>query len=231
MRALVTGGSRGIGKAISAALATAGYDLTILAKTEENLATAKRDLQDLGGVVDTIICDLADNDAITRMLCEYKFDVPNVLVLCAGTFIEGSLLELDTKDLETTLQVNLVSMYRIVRHFASSMAKVDFPRIFLIGSTASLEPYKYGPFYGISKWAVRGLACNLRSELMPFGIGVTLINPGGTLTDLWAAEDLPRDRLLAPSDIGKLLCAMLTLSPQAVVEEVVIRPLLGDMHD
>jgi hypothetical protein len=62
-------------------------------------------------------------------------------------------------------------------------------------------------------------------------IGVTLINPGGTLTDLWEGEELAPNRLLEPSDIGKLISTILTLSPQAVVEELIVRPMLGDFHE
>ncbi len=66
---------------------------------------------------------------------------------------------------------------------------------------------------------------------MTHNIGVTFISPGGTLTDMWAGVELPKDRLLEADDIGKLVAAIMTLSKQAVVEELIVRPMLGDIHE
>ncbi|MGE5613750.1 MAG: short-chain dehydrogenase, partial [Bacillota bacterium] len=88
-----------------------------------------------------------------------------------------------------------------------------------------------GSLYGISKWALRSYAYFLRNELKHLGVGVTLLNPGGTFTQRRVPnEKIPSGRLLEASDIGKLVAAILTLSPQAVVEEINVRPLLGDTY-
>jgi NADP-dependent 3-hydroxy acid dehydrogenase YdfG len=125
----------------------------------------------------------------------------------------------------------LFHIYHCVKKFADILKKQAGSKVILIGSTAGIEAYPLGPLYGVAKWGLKGYAINLRKELMNDNIAVTLINPGGTLTDLWAGEDLPPNRLLEPSDIGKLVTAILTLSQQAVVEEIIVRPMLGDMHE
>jgi short-subunit dehydrogenase len=87
------------------------------------------------------------------------------------------------------------------------------------------------PTYGIAKWGLRGFALNLRHELRDDGIGVTFLSPGGTLTDMWAGEDLPPNRLLEPTDVALMVAAITELSSQAVVDEIVLRPMLGDIHE
>ena len=66
---------------------------------------------------------------------------------------------------------------------------------------------------------------------MKENIGVTFISPGGTKTDMWEGVDLPENRLLAPSDIGKIVALIPKLSSQAVIDELIIRPMLGDIHE
>ena len=100
----------------------------------------------------------------------------------------------------------------------------------IIGSTAAYSSYSV-PTYSIAKFALRGLATNLRKELMRENIGVTFLSPGGTLTDMWADVEVPPNRLLEPHDIAKLVDSIFDLSPQAVVEEIIIRPMLGEFDD
>ena len=231
MLALVTGGSRGIGKAIAMQLAQSGHDLFLVAKETEGLHKAAEEIDAQTGKKPLwYACDLRDRDAISVFLRDTPNIRPDVVVLCAGTFLEGSLSEGSLEAFNETLQVNLVANYQLIQGFVPRMVGLSKPRIVLIGSTAALESYHFGPLYGVSKWALRGFAQNLRAELKCKAIGVTLVNPGGTWTDLWAGEDLPPDRLLVPSDVASMVVAAISLSKQAVVEEIILRPMLGDMH-
>lgn len=233
MKALITGASRGIGFAIAEQLVRQEFECLLTSKDAGRLKAATTKLEGQKGArILAQAADLSDLDSIDRLVhfsLESKF-APDALILDAGVFFEGNLEEAPIDELSQTLQVNLVSAVKIVKSFLPALRDSAFPRIVLIGSTASLEAYAFGPYYGISKWAVRGLAANLRNEFKSAGVGVTLVTPGGTWTDLWAGEDLPRNRLLEPSDIAKMVGTLFTLSTQAVVEEVVIRPMLGDMH-
>jgi short-subunit dehydrogenase len=236
--AVITGGSRGIGRAIAESLASIGYNLVLVAKDSVRLSTTAHDIEQQHHVkVIHVACDLANDNAGTVIAnaIQDRGILPDVLVFNAGTYLEG---DLDSPHLcdepfslfEETLRVNCFSILRCVQALIGDLQKGNRKRIVIIGSTAAHEAYHFGPSYGVSKWATRGLAINLREELKSSGIGVTLVTPGGTLTDLWAGEELPPKRLLEPADIGKVVKLCVELSEQAVVEEIVIRPMLGDMH-
>ncbi len=234
MNIIVTGGSRGIGNAIAGELTAAGHRVLIVGRNKDTLEQARSTLA-RGALETPLACDgdvssEVDRARLIRYCAEVGF-VPEVLVLNAGIFIEGTLMESAPESYFETMSVNLDACYHLVQAFGPALARQGRGRIVLIGSTAAYEPYPLGPLYGVSKWALRGFAVNLRQELMHKGVGVTFVAPGGTWTDLWAGEKLPDDRLMLPSDVGKLVRAILELSPQAVVEEVVFRPILGDIHE
>jgi short-subunit dehydrogenase len=96
-------------------------------------------------------------------------------------------------------------------------------------STASLQGYPNGGSYCISKFGLLGLSKELREELKPFGIKVISMMPGATFTDSWAGSGLPEDRFISAEDLAELVFTTCTLKSSAVVEEIVIRPLAGDI--
>ena len=101
--------------------------------------------------------------------------------------------------------------------------------IFNICSIASLHAYNNGGAYSISKFALYGFSKNLREEMKPHGIKVISVHPGAVMSDSWGDYDNTSKRILEDSDIAKLIYAATQLSPQACVEEIVIRPQLGDL--
>jgi short-subunit dehydrogenase len=233
MNILITGGSRGIGKAIAKELNSNGHNLMLVARNSSNLDKTKGELMESNKNVDSFVCEVGSEEEIDKLVsyCSERDFQPNVLILSAGIFIEGSLTNSNSKDFYETMNVDLYHIYHTVKKFISILKKQENAKIIIIGSTASLEAYPIGALYGVAKWGLKGYSINLRKELMNDNIGVTLINPGGTLTDLWEGEELAPNRLLEPSDIGKLISTILTLSPQAVVEELIVRPMLGDFHE
>lgn len=233
MKILITGGSRGIGKGIAKELCKEGHELLLVARNKSNLEKAKTELLQINKGINSFVCELSSEEEIDKLYAhciEQNFE-PSVLILSAGIFIEGSLTNSQANDFYQTMNVDLYHIYHVVKKFIPLLKQQQHSKIIIIGSTASLEAYPIGALYGVAKWGLKGYSINLRKELMNDKIGVTLINPGGTLTDLWEGEELAPDRLLEPSDIGKLISTILTLSPQAVVEELIVRPMLGDFHE
>lgn len=230
MNILITGATRGIGYAIAQELAAAGHKLGLVGKDAGNLTLAS---ERLGAAVEFVACaDLASPaapEAIELAARAANF-APSVLILSAGIYHEELLLEATKEHIDEQFQVNLFSQIGIVQKFKEDL-KLSHGRIIIIGSTAAFEAYSYGAVYSITKWALRGFAENVRAELRGHGVGVSLLHPGGTWTDLWKGVDLPRERLLEPSDVATMVAAMLRLSPQAVVDEIIIRPVEGDFHD
>jgi short-subunit dehydrogenase len=101
--------------------------------------------------------------------------------------------------------------------------------IFNLCSVASLQAYAGGGSYSISKFALLGFSKNLREELKPHSIKVTAVMPGAVYTPSWEGSGVPPERIMEASDIGQLIKAAAALSPQAVIEEIVLRPQLGDL--
>ena len=153
------------------------------------------------------------------------------LILCAAAFpnpsTQRSVLQPEPEELQAMLDSNVTAYYRLVKEFLPLLAPGS--RILLIGSTAGIRRDK-GGIYGISKWALRSYAYSLREECKSLGIGVSLINPGGTFTETRKKQSAEDRSLLETSDLGKVIALTFRLSPQAVLEEVNIRPLQGDTY-
>jgi len=109
------------------------------------------------------------------------------------------------------------------------MIKAGSGHIFNICSIASLQAYSFGGSYSISKYALEGFSKNLREELKDKGIKVTGVYPGATYTNSWAGSGVEPSRIMESNDIAKMIIAAAHLSPQAVVEDIVMRPQLGDL--
>lgn len=231
MKILITGGSQGIGLAIAKELHTAGHELFLVARNPERLDST---IKSFSAKVQGFACDIGKKGQIDALINAARREnfYPDVIVLNAAAFggPERSVLKPSPDELRQLLEVNVLANYQLVQGFIETLKKSQYPRIIIIGSTAGIR-VDDGSLYGVTKWALRSYSYFLRNELKQLGVGVTLINPGGTFTQKRVPnEKIPADRLLEASDVGKLVAAILTLSPQAVVEELNIRPLLGDTY-
>ena len=131
--------------------------------------------------------------------------------------------------LEKMIQVNLFGAYQLTRFLLPGMMKMKAGHIFNICSIASLQAYENGGAYSISKFALYGFSKNLREEMKPYGIKVTHVLPGAAYTDSWGSSDIDPKRIMEADDIAKMIYTAAHLSPQACVEEIILRPLLGDL--
>jgi short-subunit dehydrogenase len=109
------------------------------------------------------------------------------------------------------------------------MQKSKAPHIFNMCSTASITAYVNGGSYAITKFGLLGMSKVLREELKPFQIKVTAILPGATKTASWEGTDLPDSRFMTAKDVASALWACYSMGPSAVVEEILMRPLPGDI--
>jgi short-subunit dehydrogenase len=157
------------------------------------------------------------------------FDTVDVLVNNAGLFEPGNVHNEAEGALEKMIEVNLYSAYRLTRFFLPSMMERKSGHIFNICSIASLQAYRNGGAYSISKWALLGFSKNLRDEMKSYGIKVTAVIPGAVMTDSWAAAGIDAKRIMETRDIAEMIFTASRLSPQACVEEILLRPQLGDL--
>jgi short-subunit dehydrogenase len=126
------------------------------------------------------------------------------------------------------IAVNLYSAYHLTRALLPGMMERKQGHIFNMCSIASLKAYSNGGAYSISKFALLGFSRNLREEMMPYNIKVTAVIPGAAYTDSWVGFVDP-ERIMEASDIAQLVYAAAHLSPKACVEDIVVRPQLGDL--
>lgn len=233
MNAVVTGASRGIGKAIAMALAAEGYHLFLVATNEQKLAEVNRAINQLYPNVNVsyATCNLADAEAVKKLgaVIVSACTTIDVLVNNAGNFEPGHVYDEPEGLIEKQLNVNLLSAYHLTRALLPAMMKRKKGHIFNLCSVASLKAYPNGGAYSISKFAMDGFSKNLRAEMMEHHIKVTAIYPGAVLTDSWGNFDNSSHRIMEVNDIAAMLIACTKLSLAACVEEIVIRPQLGDL--
>lgn len=233
MNAVITGASRGIGKATARIFALHGYDLYLCSRNEENLFRTIDELKkDFSNVsVDGKAFDLAKKQQ-AQLFGEWintNADAIDILVNNAGNFIQGNVSDEPDGALEEMMEANLYSAYHLTRAILPKMMAAKTGHIFTLCSIASLAAYPNGGSYSISKFALLGFTKNLRRELQPHGIKVTAVIPGAAYTDSWKGSGVPAQRLMEADDIAKVIYDATLLSPQAVIEEIIIRPQSGDL--
>lgn len=233
MNAVITGASRGIGKAIAQIFALHGYDLFLCSKSETNL---DQTIEELKTQFPAIRIDGKPMDVSKKtqavLFAEWVLNNTSsvdVLVNNAGSFVQGNVSDEPDGALQQMLDVNLFSAYHITRTLLPVMKAERSGHIFNLCSIASLAAYPGGGAYSISKYALLGFTKNLRYELKEHGIKVTAVIPGAVYTDSWKESGIPEQRIMEAEDIARLVYAAAQLSPQAVVEEIVVRPQLGDL--
>ena len=234
LRILITGASRGIGFAVAKRITKYAETLIITAKQKSSLIKCETIIRETykGNLYKYAIDHSSGERAAHELASWIKQTISSIdiIVLCAGNYFEGDLCTIDPNEFENTLQTNFLFNYYFIRNIVDIIRPNIYPRIIIIGSTAAYSAYSV-PTYGVAKWALRGLAVNLRKELMKNHIGVTFISPGPVLTDMWADVEVPKGRILEPDDIAKVICNTLELSAQAVVEELIIQPMEGDYDE
>jgi short-subunit dehydrogenase len=233
MNAVITGASRGIGKALAQMFALHGYNLFLCSKTESNLLQTIEELRTAYPAVSVQgqAMDLGKKME-ARLFGEWVLnnaDSVDVLVNNTGTFIQGNVSDEPDGALETMLDVNLFSAYHTTRAILPKMMAQKSGHVFTICSIASLAAYPGGGAYSISKYALLGFTRNLRAELKEHGIKVTAVIPGAVYTDSWKGSGVAESRIMETEDLAKMIFAASQLSPQAVVEDIVLRPQLGDL--
>lgn len=233
MNAVITGASRGIGKALAQIFALHGYNLFLCSKTESHLLEAIEELKAAFPTIsiDGKAMDLGKKES-ARLFGEWVLnnaDSVDVLINNTGTFIQGNVSDEPDHALETMLEVNLYSAYHTTRTILPKMLAQRSGHIFTICSIASLAAYPGGGAYSISKYALLGFTRNLRAELKDKGIKVTAVISGAVYTDSWKGSGVPQSRIMETEDLANMIFAATQLSPQAVVEDIVLRPQLGDL--
>ena len=235
MNIVITGASKGLGKSIAEAFAAdnQGHNLFLCARNEKELEQSGKQLKERfpQNNIYTKTCDVADKPALqefVQWISGFTKHV-DILVNNAGIYLPGSAFGEDDGMLEKMMTVNTYSAYHLTRLILPGMINTKSGHIFNICSIASLQAYPNGGAYSISKFAMYGFSKNLREEMKPHGIKVTHVLPGAAFTDSWSGSGIDPRRIMEAADVAKMIHAAAQLSPQACVEEIILRPQLGDL--
>jgi short-subunit dehydrogenase len=233
MTIVITGATKGIGRAVAEKYATNGFDIAINARTEADLTAFKQDFAAKYPNIRVLtkVTDMSKKEEVIAF-AEYvkeHWTTIDILVNNAGKFIPGNIADETENALESMIETNLYSAYHLTRALLPTMLAKSTGHIFNMCSIANLQAYPGGGSYSISKYALYGFSKNLRFELKDKGIKVTSVMPGATWSASWEGVDLPESRLMQASDIAEAIWSASRMSPAAVVEDIVLRPQLGDL--
>jgi NAD(P)-dependent dehydrogenase (short-subunit alcohol dehydrogenase family) len=224
--ALVTGGSRGIGRAIAFQLASLGAAVSICGRDPSALGAAATDLKKAGASVFSRVADVSNSSQVQSLVeqTESALGPIRVLVNNAGIGLFGPVQERSEADWDHVLDINLKGVFLVSRAVIPSMIRQGSGDIINISSLAGRNAFAGGAIYCASKWGLQGLTACMAEDLRDHGIRVSVICPGSVATDFSSRPKNP-DKALHPEDIAHAVAAILTQTPRSFLSEIHLRPL------
>lgn len=230
---LITGASQGIGAEIAKAFSKLNnVVLLLLARTEKKLKEVAENCSQQGAEAHYFVCDVTDANAVKNVaqIILSRWPALDVLVNNAGYYQSSSFMQTSVEDFKAQVDANLTSSFLVTQAFLASMLAKKSGDIFFMCSIASLQGYADSPAYCAAKHGLLGLARTLRETTKQTGIRVTSIMPGAVLTPAWSIADPLDKRFIPAHDIAKVVIDLHALDHNTNVEEIVVRPRLGDVY-
>ena len=227
---IISGGSQGIGKALVKKFLREGFNVYTCGRQAEKLTALEQELSN--PALKTLVADLSQKNQVidfANWILTHEKSI-DVLINNAGFFMPGQIQNEEEGVLEAQIEANLYSAYHLTKALLPSFKARKSGHIFTICSTASITAYTAGGSYCISKFALLGFTKVLREELKTQGIKVTAVLPGATLTPAWNGVNLPDSRFIPADDVAETIYSAYQMSPSTVLEEILIRPQLGDIE-
>ena len=226
--ALITGATRGIGKAICLALATRGANIVATARSAEAQQSLAADIESHGSQALVVGCDVAKEGDIEEMVnkAHATFGKIDIVVCNAGVLLQSTVAETSTEDWDNLMNVNLRGVFLTIRESLRVMPETGGSKILIISSNSG----KFGEMglsaYCASKHGVMGLADALSQELKGTETSVHVICPGRVVTDMTLSvrEEPARTEWLDCEDVVNAALFLLSLPSKASVAEILIQP-------
>jgi NAD(P)-dependent dehydrogenase (short-subunit alcohol dehydrogenase family) len=235
--ALVTGASSGLGRATALALAQAGADLVLLARSADDLQRVVTELTLSGRRVVAFPGDVAHEDNIVNAVTHAieTFGHIDILVNAAGIDVPGPIVQLATSDWDYVLDVNLRAPFLLAKAVFPYMSQAKRGTIITISSVAGKRGWANASAYCAAKFGLTGFTQALAAEGKAFGIRACVLYPGGMATH-WGAwsstqraasgpEPPPVTKALPPAQVASLIVWIATAPPELVLNEAIISPL------
>jgi 3-oxoacyl-[acyl-carrier protein] reductase len=225
--ALVTGGSRGIGRAIALRLAALGSSVAICARDATALKEVSSELESQAPRVFAHPADVTRSSDVASLVekTEATLGPISILVNNAGIGVFGPAHEKSEEDWDRVLNTNLKSVFLVSRAVAPSMILQKRGDIINISSLAGRNAFAGGGLYCASKWGVQGLSACMAEDLREHGIRVSVICPGSVATEFSGRGPKDPSKALTPDDVAHAVAMVVTQSPQSFLSEIHVRPL------
>ena len=225
--ALVTGSGRGIGKSIAIALAEAGAEVAVAARTSQEVEKTVSEIGANGGKASAMTADISSEEDVRALFDRIRNESGklDILVNNAGIGIYGRVDQVSAEDIDNVLGVNLKGTFLCCREAMNMMMPCKSGYIINISSVVGFRGYENQGVYTASKHGVMGLTKTLAVEAQEHGVRVSAILPGGVDTEMVrrARPDLDTSVLLYPEDIAGTVLYLLSLSDRAAVDQIYIR--------
>lgn len=229
----ITGASRGIGREIAKEFASIGCVVALSARSQKELASLKNEIISLGGVANAYPCDVANQQSVfaaARAILR-SYGSVDVLINNAGATVFKSFHQTSIQEFNRILSVNLYGAIFATKAVYPHMRKRKKGWIVNVLSTAALKTFTDSSAYSVTKAGLRALGNVLREEVRPLKIKVTNVYPGATETEMWRPKDrrTHRTRMMSAKSVAEVILAVYRMPPDVVVEEIVFRPIQGDI--
>jgi len=225
--AIVTGGSRGIGRAISLALAREGATVVLAARSAQPLAEAAQLVREAGGRAETVVTELTSEESIRNLVrvVNDKLGRLDILINNAGITHSAKFEQTRTEDLDRCWAVNARAPFILCREALPLLRQAEAAYIVNVSSVVGVKGYPLQSAYTASKHAVRGMSISLAEELRGTNIRVHVICPGAVDTGMVGnvRPDIRKEDLIQPEEIAELVLYLVTQRGNAVVDELRIR--------
>lgn len=225
--AIVTGASRGIGRAICVALAEEGAAVVLAARAVDKLEETAEQVTAVGGKAEIVVTDLAEEESIKNLVkvANEKFGRLDILVNNAGVTHSAELEDTATVDWDRLFAVNTRAPFILCREALPLLRKAEAAYIINIVSIVGVKCYPLQSAYTASKHALRGMTKSLAEELRGSNVRVHSICPGGVDTDMIGEirPDIKKEDLMQPEEIAELVLYLVTHKGNAVIDELHIR--------
>ena len=230
---LITGASSGIGRGIARTLCHNGYKLILTSRSIEKLNQLKDELSDFSEKIHLIVCDMTNSDDIENLYKKtLEIGFVEYIISNAGLGRFESIDKMSIDDWDIQINTNLRPSFLLARLFVSQMKKNKRGHLVFINSVAGKYGHSFSnsTAYVSSKYALKGFADSLRTELREHNVKVSSIYPGAIDTEFWDAinVDFPRDEMLSIDDLSQTILHVIEAPNSSVIEDVVVRRTAGD---
>ncbi|HPC96688.1 MAG TPA: SDR family oxidoreductase [Sedimentisphaerales bacterium] len=225
--AIVTGASRGIGRAIGVALGAEGASVVLVGRAEADLAQTAFRVREAGGTPAIIPAELTEEQSIKDLIAKTseRLGRLDILINNAGITHSAPLEQTRTEDLDRCWAVNARAPFLLCREALPLLRRAERATIVNISSVVGVKGYPLQSAYTASKHALRGMSIALAEELRGCGVRVHVICPGGVDTEMVTRvrPDINKDELIGPDEIAELVLYLVTHQGNAVIDELHIR--------